>query len=173
MADTFTPPPLSSHQGPAPFTPPSTASHQGPADSSSFLNDLWQEGVVNPAKQIAAGAVGASASTNRLFANTADMLDSAATHLSNVTGLPKGGLFQELGTWFRGAQHAQEQQAQQLSGGRQDFPSQVFRGGTQGIAELPTYALGTAALGPVGGMAAISGLRESDQGVIPALTAAA
>jgi hypothetical protein len=139
----------------------------------SFSEQLWQEGVVNPARQVGAGILGASATANRMTANVADILNQASMKLGQITGLQPSGAFGELRDWARQQQHGQEQQAAELAGGRQDFPSQLYRGATQGVAELPTYAVAGTALGPVAGMAAVGAIRESDLGWKQALKAAA
>lgn len=60
MAD-FTPPPLSSHEGPAPaaaFTPPPLSSHQGPADDNDYIShaatSTWEN--IKGAFNLATGA---------------------------------------------------------------------------------------------------------------------
>jgi hypothetical protein len=154
-------------------TPPPGYTLDPPAGQQSFGQQFVQEAIVNPAKQVGAGLVGASATANRMTANIADMADSLADHISKATGLPKGGLFHSIGEWARGNQHAQEQQAQQLSGGRQDLPSQIYRGAAQGAAELPIYATAGKVAGPVPGLAAVGAIREADRGWPAALKAAA
>jgi ddrB-like ParB superfamily domain/phage-Barnase-EndoU-ColicinE5/D-RelE like nuclease1 len=138
-----------------------------------FLSTLWNEAVVNPARQVAAGFEGAAASANHLTANTFDLLDKAADGLASATGTTKGGAFKQIADWARGNQAAQEREAQQLAGGRTDLPSTLYRGGTQGLASLPTAAIAAHVGGPIAGFAALGAIQESDQGWLPALKAAA
>ncbi len=139
----------------------------------TFGEQLLHEGVINPAKQVAAGALSASATANRITANVAHMADSLSDWISTTTGLPKGGLFKNISDWARTQQVAQEKQAADLAGGRTDLPSQILRGGTEGLLDIPTYVVAGRVAGPVPGMAAVGAIRESDQGWQAALRAAA
>jgi len=153
--------------------PPAQPPQQQQTPTPSFGQQFMQETVVNPVRQVGSGIYSLGAFGNRMGANIVDLADQLATKVSETTGLEKGGLFKDLSGWLRNQQHGQEQQAAQLSGGRQDLPSQLYRGITQGVGELPAYALAGAALGPVAGMAAIGAIRESDRGWQEALHAAA
>lgn len=73
-----------------------------PQQSPGFFSPLWNEGVVNPARQVAAGFEGASASANHLTANVFDLLDNAATSIGNITGASKGGVFKSIADWGAG-----------------------------------------------------------------------
>jgi hypothetical protein len=144
-----------------------------PQGSPGFLANLWHEAVVNPAKQVAAGAVGAEAGANHLTANVFDLLDHTADAVAHVTGTTKGHAFKTISDWARGNQAAEERQAQQLSEGRTDLPSQLYRGVTQGVLSVPTAAVASETAGPVAGFAALGAIQESDRGWLPALKAAA
>lgn len=139
----------------------------------SFGEQLWQEGIVNPARQVGAGFLGAAATGSRMTANVADILHQASEKIGGITGLQPGGMFGAIRDRFRQEQLGLEHEAAQLAGGRQDFASQLYRGMTQGVAELPTYAVAGTTLGPVAGMAAVGAIRESDQGWQASLKAAA
>lgn len=139
----------------------------------SFGQELLDEAVINPAKQVASGFTAASATANRLTANTAHILDALHGVVSKASNLPKTGVFKAIEDWARENQHQQEETAQDLSGGRQDLASQIYRGTTQGVAEAPQYIIAGKVLGPTGGMAALGGLRESDKGWWEALKSAA
>lgn len=147
------------------------ASTPPPALKEPEGSAAWHEAVVNPARQIASGALGAAATANKLTANTFDLLDKAAEHISKATGTEKGGVFRAIADYTRKQQAEQERKAQELSGGRQDFTSQLYRGGTQGLAELPQYAVAGEVMGPVAGVGAVSALGEADKGPVEALKA--
>lgn len=138
-----------------------------------FWSNLWHEGVVNPARQIAAGAIGAEAGANHLTANIFDLLDKAEGAVTAVTGEKKSTALKAVAEWARGNQAAEEGQAQQLSGGRTDLESQLYRGVTQGVLTLPTVGTAALAAGPAAGFAALGAVEESDKGWWPAVTAAA
>lgn len=140
----------------ASFEPAPSAPVQPPA---APLGQQAVQSFVNFGRDIGAAAYGASAAVNRQLANAADMV-------SRITGLPAGGLFRD---W----QQAQEKTAAQLAGGRTDLAGQITRGVTQGILQLPEYAVAATVAGPVAGMAAIGGITEADKGWLPALKAAA
>ncbi len=148
------------------------AQNQSPK-TPGFLSNLWHEAVVNPARQVAAGFEGASAATDHLTANVFDLLDKAADGIASVTGTNKVAALKQIADWARGASAQQEQQAQRLSGGRTDLPSQLYRGVTQGVASLPTAAIAADVGGPVAGFAALGAVQESDKGWPDALKAAA
>ena len=146
---------------------------QPPAAGGGFWGDLWNEGVVNPTKQVGAGLMNAAAGANRLTANAADLADKAAGKIADLTGTSKGGAFESVRNWARQNQQEQEQTAARLAGGRTDFPSALYRGASQGVAELPEYVIASEAAGPAVGMGALGGLREADKGAGAALKAAA
>lgn len=125
----------------------------------------WTEALVtNPAKQIGSGLMTGSAAANRLTANIAGLLDAASQSIADMTGTEKGGLFKQIEEWARQQQAAQEQQAAELTGGRNDLASQVYRGGAAAAASLPAYAVASSAGGPIGGMAMMGALETADQG---------
>lgn len=142
-------------------------------DARSWGRKVLDEALVNPAKQVAAGAVGAEASANHLTANIFDLLDSMADKVASVTGTDKGGAFKAISDWARGNQAAEEKQAAQLAGGRKDLVSQLYRGGTQGVLSIPTAAVASSVAGPAAGFAALGAISESDKGWKAALQAAA
>jgi hypothetical protein len=76
-----------------------------------------------------------------------------------------GNAMRAIADWARANEKAQFEDAARLAGGRNDFASQLYRGATQGLAELPEYMLASEAAGPVVGMAALGGLNNADQGV--------
>jgi hypothetical protein len=115
----------------------------------------------------------AAANANRLTANTAMLLNQATTKLSEVTGIPMGGLFGDIENWARGQQASQEESAAELAGGRQDFASHLNRSIGGAAFNLPAYGAATAAGGSVAGMAGISALETADQGWQETLKAAA
>jgi hypothetical protein len=160
------PPPGYKLDDPTPAPPPGYTLDP-PQQSGGF----WHEAVVNPARQVASGALGAAAGANKLTANTFDLLDKAAEHISKATGTEKGGVFRAIADYTRKQQAEQERKAQELSGGRQDFTSQLYRGATQGLAELPQYAVAGEVMGPVAGVGAVSALGEADKGPVEALKA--
>lgn len=140
-----------------------------PGQSGSFT----EEAIKNPIRQAAAGVYGASAEANHLTANIFSLLDQAAGHVANLTGTQKGGLFKNIEEWARNAQQSQEHTAALYAGDRKDFASQLYRGMTQGILQIPEYGVAAAAGGPVAGFAGLGAIRESDQGWGAALKAAA
>jgi hypothetical protein len=136
--------------------------------------------ITNPAKQFVAPFFSAAAGANRLTANTASLLDTAISKISSMTGLAKPDLFKHVEDWAREQQKGQEQTAAELSGGRKDIPSQVFRGAGNLLFGAPApataAAAGTLIGGPVGGAAALGalgGLETADEGWKSALIAAA
>ncbi len=166
-----TPPPV---PPPAPALQPYKIVESRPIPPEPTTGEqLLHEAVINPAKQVAAGALSASATANRMTANVAHMADSLSDWISTTTGLPKGGLFKNISDWARTQQVAQEKQAADLAGGRTDLPSQILRGGTEGLLDIPTYVVAGRVVGPVAGMAMVGAIRESDQGWQAALKAAA
>ena len=132
---------------------------------------FFGETVINPMKQIAAGTALTAADYSHILANTTAAL---AQYFHQTYGLGPGVATQVASDWLRRQQKIQEKQGAELSGGRMDVPSQIIRGLTQGVGEIPLYALASATpAGPIGGVAAISGIRELDKGWKPALQAAA
>ena len=123
------------------------------------MHQLWQEGVVNPAKQVASGYFRASA-------GAAHMLGNAAELVGKVTGTEPGGLFRE-GEKYYG------EQADELSGGRKDLPSQLYQGIGAAPVEIAKYGLASEALGPAAGMGAAEALSAADKGPKQALIAGA
>lgn len=121
--------------------------------------------ITNPIKQLGAGLMlGGPAAANKLTANVAGLLDAAASHIATMTGTEKGGLFKQIEQWAREQQQAQEQQAGELSGGRQDLASQLYRSGASAAAALPTMAVAGSVAGPVAGLGALGALENADQG---------
>lgn len=151
---------------PAGETPPSP---QEPTLPATVLNET----LVNPAKQVGSGLMSGVAGATHLTANIAGLLDVAAGKIADLTGLEKGGIFKHIEDWAREQQQAQEKQAAELSGGRHDLPSQLFRSSAEALTSLPTYAAAGAAAGPVGGMAILGGLETAGQGWKNQLQAAA
>jgi len=140
-----------------------------PRQPGGFL----EEAVVNPARQVASGYSSGVANMAHLGANIFGLMDTAASSISSMTGLEKGVLFQQIEDWLRQQQGAYEQQAGELAGGRKDLASQLYRGGTTALTELPVYAGAAAAGGPVGGMAMLGAIEGADQGWANQLQAAA
>ena len=132
-----------------------------------------EQTVINPLKDLGAGVLSGGSSVNRMLANAADMANSLATSVGSATGTTPGGLFQNVSQWARQGQIDLQKRAEQLAGGRTDFPSQLYRGIGQGAAELPAYALAGEVAGPAAGIAAVSGITEADKGWKSALQAAA
>lgn len=171
-------------QGPAPdatnydlppeATPPAqTPAAQAPAPDQRGLFRQVLDETLNMPRQWGAGIVGQAAGLNHIIANTAMMLDHSQKALADITGMPKGEFFKHVEDWARAQQQYGEQQEQQISGGRKDFNSQVFRGMGAMAAGVPAMEAAAAVGGPIAGMAALSGLETADQGWKPALTAAA
>jgi hypothetical protein len=136
----------------------------GPTYSSRGAQVLG-EAIVNPAKQVASGFTAASGAANHLTANIFDLMDQVAGRISSLTGMESSHVFKHISDWARRNEQQQYQDAARLAGGRNDFASQVYRGGTQGLAELPQYMVAGHALGPIAGMAALGGINNEDQGV--------
>jgi hypothetical protein len=121
-------------------------------------------------KDVGSAVYGASATANRIFANLAETGENV---VRNTAGIEAASPLLSLKNTFRQNQEAQQAEAQRLAGGRNDLAGQITRGVTQGVLELPQYAVAAHVAGPVGGMAAIGGITEADKGWAPALQAAA
>jgi hypothetical protein len=104
---------------------------------------------------------------DKLLANIAQILGStsggtAAIGLPNEPGIREG--LKRVENWARGQHEALSQQAGQLAGDRRDLASQLYQTAGSAAFNLPTAAVATTALGPVGGMAALGALESADQG---------
>ena len=141
-------------------------------EKPGVLEQLWQEGVVNPSRQVGAGIFDAAAGAQHITSNVFDMLDKTAQHIANLTGTTKGDAFKNIADWAKANTQGAEQTAQDLSGGRRDIGSQIFRGLSAGTASLPTMGIASTAGGPVGGFAALGVLEQEDKGFLPALEGA-
>jgi hypothetical protein len=135
----------------------------------SLLQDIGTS-FQNFGRDVGSAIYGASATANRMTANLAQ---GAENLLEKYAGLPQGTPLRDLGQWARNQQQAQQAEAQRLAGGRNDLASQINRGLTQGVLELPQYAVAAHVAGPVAGMAAIGAITEGDKGWQAALEAAA
>jgi hypothetical protein len=113
------------------------------------------------------GATGLAANIAMILAN----LDEAVQKTAG-TGEGKAGVLRHVENWLRGQQTYQQQQAQELAGGRQDLLSQLTRETYGAALSLPAYGVATALGGPVGGMAAMGGLETANQGWKNAATGA-
>jgi GNAT superfamily N-acetyltransferase len=151
---------------PSAWSPPESDRTPTPTFGQQLLN----EAVINPLKQVGAGALGASATANKITANIAD---AAEWLVRNTAGIEAGAPLRNLSQWARQNQEAQQKQAAELSGGRNDLASQLYRGGTQGLLEIPQYVAAGTVAGPVAGMAIVGAVTEADKGWWPAVQAAA
>lgn len=120
--------------------------------------------ITNPAKQIASGLMSSAAGATGLTGNVAHLLDTAATKISGLTGLEKGGLFKQIEDWAKQQQTAQQQEAGELRGGRDDLASRLYNLAGSTAGSLPTYAVAAELGGPVIGMGALGALETADQG---------
>jgi hypothetical protein len=121
-------------------------------------------------KDLGSAVYGTAANANRMFANVAEMGENV---VRNTAGIEAAAPLRNLGSTFRQNQEAQQAEAQRLAGGRNDLAGQITRGLTQGVLELPQYAVAAHLAGPVAGMAAIGGITEADKGWLAAMQAAA
>jgi len=141
-----------------------------PAAAAPGLGQQIVDSGVNFLKDVGSAGYGAAATANRIFANLADIGENV---VKNTAGIEAAAPLRDWGQTFRANQQAQQAEAQRLAGGRKDFAGQLTRGLTQGVLELPQYAVAAHVAGPVGGMAAIGAITEADQGWQAALQAAA
>lgn len=133
----------------------------------SFLG----EAVETPLRQTAAGGYDTAAFMDRLGGNIMDMLDRAS-RIPWAPDLTKHGLLGQVRDWLYRREGAQRQAAEQMSEGRKDLASQIYRGVTGGILQLPVYAASTALLGPTGGMAALGAAQGEHEGAVGTLEGA-
>ncbi|MGH9592929.1 MAG: hypothetical protein ACRD5L_07540, partial [Bryobacteraceae bacterium] len=129
------------------------------SDDGGFLHQAWEDGFVNPARQVAAGYFRSAEGTAHLLGNAADLA-------GKITGTQPGG-------FFRDAEKTYGREADEYSGGRKDVASQIYQGIGAAPGEVAKYMAAGETLGPVAGMAATDALSASDKGAKAALTAGA
>lgn len=159
-ASQFKPPPAPPNPqgGSAPSAPPpspdwklwSDNSQAQPDQSHSFLSDLWNEGVVNPAKQVRSGYYASAA-------EGAHALSNAAKLAGKVIGKPVGGGFESAENYYN-------QEAAKDAGGRTDLMSSIYRGIGAAPGTIAKYVLGSEVAGPTAAMAGIDALTAADKG---------
>lgn len=128
----------------------------------------FKRGVSTAVQDIAGGGVGSLAFTNNQLANFAMVLDKAATGLSEVTGLDRGGAFARLEEWFRTQAEAQQRLAVDLSPNRAGIIDDLNRFLGSLPVELPKMAAAVSVAGPVGGFAGLGALSEAEGGPVAA-----
>ena len=140
-------------------TPPVTTTKPIPVKAAPAQQGGFMSGLVTGATQ--EGPAG----MNSLLSNAFQILDSAATKVSEWTGLKKGGAFGMISKALDDAARAQQPSERDLQS-QENFSAYIGRA----VGALPfraaEYVAGTAATGnPIAGWALVDAVRQADKGV--------